>query len=104
MTSVGQDPFRKFAEAFVDDFDLKPVLWSNDRHLHAYHGRPKHKILGPTASAINCLPPTMYVIGEALLIPLVGKCHKALPSRSSRTTTSPLVSPYQRMAAAVANT
>src|SRR5205823_5282087 len=56
-------------------------------------GNPKQRMLGPMAIATNCLPPTAYVIGDALFSPLVVKCHRVLPFRSSMATKSPPGSP-----------
>ena len=54
---------------------------------------PKHTMLDPTASAMNCCPPTVKVIGEVLMMPFNGMRHNVLPSRSSTATKYPLASP-----------
>jgi hypothetical protein len=44
---------------------------------------PKHMTLDPTASAMNCWPPTVNVMGEVLIVAFKGKRHNGFPSRSS---------------------
>ena len=43
--------------------------------------RPKHKILGPAATAIYCLPSTIKVMGEAFMKMLVGNRQSVFPFR-----------------------
>lgn len=43
--------------------------------------RPKQRIFGPAATAMNCLPPAVKVMGEAFMRTLVGKVQSVLPVR-----------------------
>ena len=66
-------------------------IGSNNTYLLA--GSPKLRIFGPAATATNCRPSTMYVIGEAVMYTLVAKCHSVFPSRSSAAAKAPFGSP-----------
>lgn len=57
------------------------------------YSSPKDRMLAPAAMAMNCFPPTAYVIGDALIPSVVGKCQSGFPSRASTATTAPLGSP-----------
>src|SRR5229473_3602658 len=64
-------------------------------------GSPKHRMLGPAATATYCLPPAMNVIGDARqLCPspssveaFVWICHRSLPVFASTAAKAPLSSP-----------
>ncbi len=53
-------------------------------HLQPYS--PKHMMLEPTASAMNCCPPATNVIGDVLMVAFSGTRHNGFPSRSSTAT------------------
>ena len=40
---------------------------------------PKHTMVEPTASALNCCPPTANVIGEVLMVAFSGTRHSVFP-------------------------
>src|ERR1700733_2322638 len=63
------------------------------RHTNEEDGRQKQRNTNPAATATNCLPSTVKVMGDAFIPTLVSKCHKMSPLRSSTATKAPLGSP-----------
>src|SRR5205809_3166461 len=94
-THASQHPYpsSRFFGQFADTgvVDVVGVMSTHFFLLPA--GNPKQRILGPMAIATNCLPFTMYVMGEALFSEPAGKCHRGFPVRSSKATKSPGGSP-----------
>lgn len=59
---------------------------SADNRAGTYSGSAKDIMVDPAAIDMNCLPPTVYVIGEVLIVAFSGIRHRDLPSRSSAAT------------------
>src|SRR4051812_28934323 len=58
-------------------------------------------MLEPEAIAMYCLPPAVYVIGDAFQFWLVWKCHRDFPVLASTAAKAPLSSPKKTTPPAV---
>ncbi len=68
-------------EISTESTNLRHVSWQPVFDNPGALQRPKHRILGPAATAIYCLPSTIKVMGEAFMKMLVGNRQSVFPFR-----------------------